>query len=281
MSRTESSRRRGPARRRRRRPPPARGRRRTRLVEATRAAPSCVGFDPGGRGARVVADLDRAANGRPAGTRVQPAHVADAQPIAAQAIARPDPNLTGRGIDAQHEPRRAAPPGTPRRWPTVNAWVPAWPPSARRSCRRRCRRPRPAPPCALEEADVVAVGDEAESPVNRACRRWAGRSRRASARTSSLRHVAEREADPRQQLRAARRTGSTTDPCRVARAPSRRRRRARARCARSVRSRARRRRPRGERQQRPELEPLVAADAGVRRSARRDTRDEVVDHRRR
>ena len=172
-----------------------------------------------------------------------------------------------------------APPGMPRRWPIVNAWVPScWPIARAGRVVDDRRRPRPRRR-ALEEPDVVAVGDEAD--LLRVGLVGVGQAEPARQRAHLvLAHVAERKPARATAARAARRTGSTTGPCRD-RAPRRSTQaavRRRARCARSARSRARRADRVGEREQRPELEPLVAAHAGVRRPARAVFGHELVDH---
>ena len=198
-----------------------------RLVEAQHAA--AVRSEARSRRAPrrgVVADLHRA--------RGRAGRIAGSRRGRIRASAR-RPTRSARGPElarADHAPRRwrrrcaarsaARPrrPGTPRRWPMVKWCVPAWRPSAAPVARRRWRPAAPAPPCALDEGDVVAVGDEADLlRVGLVGVGQAGAAReRAHLVLASCRRAGTRRAPA---TRGARRTGSTTGPCRDrARAPS-------------------------------------------------------------
>ena len=146
-----------------------------------------------------MADLHRAAPGRVAGARIEPADIGDPQPIAAQAIARPDPHLAGRPVDSQDEPALG---GGGQSAPLPDG-------EAMRAGVRAERRPglvvddragRPAAAAGVEKGDVVAVGDEAD--LLRVGLVGVGEAEPARQRAHLvLRLVAEREAHPRQDLR--------------------------------------------------------------------------------
>ena len=109
------------------------------------------------------------------------------------------------GVGGQHVERlaRSPPIARPRRWPTVKLWWPAWRPttvpawstmSPGRSGSAPWRARKAALPGPREEAEVLGLGALATiSPASS-----------ASARTSGLRQVAEREAQPPHGRRAER-----------------------------------------------------------------------------
>ena len=165
----------------------------------------------------------------------------------------------------------------PRRWPTVKRCTPSCAPSTRPSS-STISPARAAGARAGHERRRSRRRGRSRSPATRACRSWAGRGARACARTSSLvmppsgkrtrgerlgRHV---EQEVRLILAAIARARQAQDAV------------AAALDARVVaggeRVAAERARPR---QQRRELDVLVAAHARVGRAAGRVLGDEVVD----